>query len=625
MKRIKLTMAQALLKFLDNQYVSLDGVEYKFVQGIFGIYGHGNVTGLGQAFEEGLCSLPYLRVQNEQGGVHAAIAYAKQRNKLGIYAVTSSIGPGATNMLTGAATATTNRIPVLLLPGDIFACRQPDPVLQQLEVFSDYTLSVNDCFKPVSRYWDRIMRPEQLMTAMLNAMRVLTDPVDTGAVTICLPQDVQDEAYEYPEEFFKKRVFIIDRRVPTKESIARAADIISKKSTPYIISGGGVIYSLAEPELQRFCESFGIPVGSTQAGKGALSWKHPMDVGGTGVMGTKAANILAREADVIIAIGTRLMDFTTVSKAAFQNPNVEIVHINVCRFDALKMDGVEVVADAKLALIELEKELKARGYKTSDAYQNKIKMLKEEWNKEVDRLYALKPQPGSNVLPQTAVLGKVNEVAGDDGIVVCAAGSLPGDLTRIWRTAKRKRFHLEYAYSCMGYEIAGAMGVKMAEPDSEVFVVIGDGSYLMLHTEILTTIMEKRKIIIVMFDSVGFNCIESLSKSQGASGYGNRLCIRDDQSKKLTGTPVEIDFAANAKSYGAVAYKANSLEELEECLSKAKKETKTVLIETKVGIGTMSPGYESWWRVGVSEVSSIPSINEAYKKMQEMLKKTRDY
>ena len=618
-------MAQALLKFLDNQYVSLDGKENKFVQGIFGIWGHGNVTGIGQAFDEGVCSFPYLRIQNEQAGVHAATAYAKQKNRLEIFAVTSSIGPGATNMLTGAATATTNRIPVLLLPGDIFACRQPDPVLQQLEVFSDYTQSVNDCFKPVSRYWDRVLRPEQLMTAMLNAMRVLTDPVDTGAVTVCLPQDVQDEVYDYPEEFFKKRVHVIDRRIPSSDAIKRAADIISKKKKPYIISGGGVIYSLAEPEMQSFCEKFSIPVGSTQAGKGVLSWKHPMDVGGTGVMGTKAANILAKEADVIIAVGTRLMDFTTCSKSAFQNPGVEIVHINVSRFDALKMDGIEVIADAKLALIELEKELSARQYKTDDAYRAKVKSLKEEWDKEVDRLYSLKPEEGSNILPQTTVFGMVNKAAGDDGIVVCAAGSLPGDLTRLWRTPGRKRFHLEYAYSCMGYEIAGAMGVKMADPESEVYVVIGDGSYLMLHTEILTTIMEKRKIIIVMFDSVGFNCIESLSKSQGASGYGNRLCIRDDESKMLTGAPVQIDFAANAKSYGAVAYRANSLKELEECLNSAKAESKTVLIETKVGIGTMSPGYESWWRVGVAGVSKMKSVNEAHEKMKEMLKKTRDY
>lgn len=622
MKTIRLTMAQALLRFLDNQYVSIDGKEHKFVKGMLGIFGHGNVTGIGEALEYMPHSLTYIRGSNEQGLVHVATAYAKQKNRLGIFAVTSSIGPGATNMITGAATATVNRIPVLLLPGDVFACRQPDPVLQQLEVPGDYTATVNDCFKPVSRYWDRIIRPEQLMTAMLNAFRVLTDPVDTGAVTICLPQDVQAEAYDYPASFFARRTHHIERRPISRRALDAAVGKILKAKKPLIIAGGGVHYSLATKELADFAQAFGIPVAETQAGKSAIRWDSACSVGGIGVTGTKAANLLAKDADVIFAIGSRLTDFTTSSKQLFQNPAAEILNLNVSAFDGLKMDSTLLLADAKEALVAIKRELMRRKYRTSSAYQKRIRRLKKEWDGEVDRLYGMRAK---GEISQTAVVGAVNNFLGDGDIILCAAGSLPSDLLRLWRCRKPKSYHMEYGYSCMGYEVAGGLGAKMASPASEVYVIISDGSFLMLNSELLTSVQERCKINIVLLDNCGFQCIRSLQMSKGSRGYGNELRYRNPKTKQLDGERIPVDFAQYAESLGVKGYRAHSIADLNDALASAKKEKGSTLIDIKVKPGTMTHGYESWWRVGVAEVSRSKRVTGAYKENLKNIAKCRIY
>ncbi len=624
-KKVRCTVAQALVRFFGNQYIEIDGKKRRFVLGMFGIFGHGNVSGLAQALEQNPEYLKYYRVQNEQGGVLAAIAAAKHLNRLGCFAVTSSIGPGATNMITGAATATVNRIPVLLLPADIFADRQPDPVLQQIEQPCDPNAVANDCFKPVCRYWDRISRPEQLMTSAINAMRVLTDPVDTGAVCLCLPQDVQCEAYDYPYEFFKERVHRIDRRPVSKEKLKIVVEKIRSKKRPLMIAGGGVHYSLATEQLREFVEATGIPVAFTQAGKSALRWTVPQNLGGMGVTGTLAANRIAKEADLVIAVGTRLMDFTTISKSAFQNPDVELLAINVSNFDAYKMEAIPILADAKEALISLTEELKRCGYHVDKAYEEEYTRLVAEWNREVDGLFSCKPEDGSQYLPQPAVIGLLNEFLGEDDVIVNAAGSVPGDLHRLWRSKGPKTYHVEYGYSCMGYEIAGGLGIKLVDPARNVFVIVGDGSYLMLHTEIVTSLMEDKKLIILCFDSEGFNSINSLSRSLGSEGFGNELRDRDPESGLLNGPFHQIDFAANARSYGAIAYKVNSLEELRECLKKAKQESETTLIHIKIKRFSQTKNYESWWRLGVSEVSYMPKVQEAHRKMEELVKTAREY
>lgn len=622
MKTIRLTTAQALIKFIDNQYVELDGREYKFVKGVLGIFGHGNVVGIGEALEYFPHSLIFIRGSNEQGLVHTATAYAKQKNRLGIFAVTSSIGPGATNMITGAAAATVNRIPVLLLPGDIFACRQPDPVLQQLEVPENYTTTVNDCFKPVSKYWDRISRPEQLMTGLLNAFRVLTDPVDTGAVTICLPQDVQAEAYDYPESFFVKRIHHIDRRQISLRALSIAVKKILNAKKPLIIAGGGVHYSLAAKELASFAQTFGIPVAETQAGKSAINWDNKFSVGGIGVTGTKTANLLAKDADIIFAVGSRLADFTTCSKQLFQNPDAEILHLNVSVFDGLKMDGILLLADAKEGLIAIRKELISKKYKTSSDYQKRISRLKKEWDNEVDRLYGARSKNG---ISQTAVVGAINNFVGEDDIILCAAGSLPGDLERLWRSRKPKSYHMEYGYSCMGYEVAGGLGAKIANPDSEVYVIISDGSFLMLNSELLTSIQEHCKINIILLDNYGFQCIKNLQMSKGSRGYGNELRYRNPKTKQLDGKYIPIDFAKYTESIGVKSYRVNSIEEFKNALKGAKKEKTSTLIEIKVKPGTMTHGYESWWRVGVASVSKSKKVNLAHKDNIKNIAKCRKY
>jgi|LSQX01.1.fsa_nt_gb 3D-(3,5/4)-trihydroxycyclohexane-1,2-dione acylhydrolase (decyclizing) len=608
---IRLTTAQALLKFLDNQYVEFDGEEYKFVNGVYGIFGHGNVLGIGEALENmDDLSLRYYQGVNEQGMVHAATAYAKQHNRLQIMACTSSIGPGALNMVTGAGTATVNRIPVLLLPGDTFADRQPDPVLQQVEMPHDYTITANDAFKAVSKYWDRIQRPEQLMEAALHAMRVLTDPAETGAVTLALPQDVQAEAYDYPARFFRKRVYSIERRIPAPTAISRAVELIKNKKRPLIVAGGGVHYSLATTALREFAEALQIPVTVTQAGKSCMIWDHELNMGGVGSTGTTAANLLAKEADLILAVGTRLADFPTASKTAFQNEDVDIVSINVSRLDGFKMDSVCILGDAKLGLAELQVALDEVGYRATYTSEE-LATLKQDWNDEVDRLYTLRSDEG---IVQTTALGTFNDFVGESDIIVCAAGSLPGDLHRLWRSKGIKTYHMEYGFSCMGYEIAGAFGVKLAEPDQEVYALVSDGSYMMLHSELLTSLQEGYKINVVMFDNGGFQCIKDLQQSRGSKeGFGNELRYRSAETQRLTGEYMQIDFAQMAQSIGAKAFTVRNLAELPATLRAAREEKRSTLIDIKIIPGTHSPGYESWWRVGVAEVSNNPLVLEAHK------------
>ncbi|WP_025852891.1 3D-(3,5/4)-trihydroxycyclohexane-1,2-dione acylhydrolase (decyclizing) [Paenibacillus ehimensis] len=620
MKTIRLTMAQALLKFLDNQYIQIDGEERKFVKGVMGIFGHGNVTGLGEALEQDKGSLQFIQGKNEQGMAHAAMAYAKQNNRLEIFACTSSIGPGALNMVTAAGTATVNRIPVLFLPGDIFACRQPDPVLQQIEDPADYTISANDAFKPVSKYWDRISRPEQLITAALNAMRVLTDPVDTGAVTLSLPQDVQCEAYDYPAEFFAKRVHYIERRTLSQGALDRAVQAIRGKKRPLIIAGGGVHYSLAVKELIAFAETFQIPVTETQAGKSAMPWNHPLYMGAIGVTGSLAANRLAKEADLIISVGTRLADFPTASKSAFQNPDVSFLNINVSSFDAMKLNALMAVADAKEALTALQEALGRAGYESSYPAEE-LKAEKLAWDQEVDRLYAMELPDG---LSQTRVIGEINASLDPSDVIVCAAGSLPGDLHRLWRCSSPNTYHMEYGFSCMGYEVSGALGVKLADPGREVYAFVGDGSFLMLHSELLTSIQEGRKINVLLLDNHGYQCIHNLQRGHGSQGFGNEFRYRSADTNRLTGDYMPVDFSLYARALGVKTYSVRTIDELKEALKSAKEQTVSTLIEIKVLPGTNTDGYESWWRVGVAEVSESEKVHQAYDTMRQKLEVAKE-
>ncbi len=621
------TMAQALLKFLANQWIEIDGDSQRFVSGIIGIFGHGNVTGLGEALEYGDSGLTFMQGHNEQGMVHMATAYAKQKNRLAIFACTSSIGPGATNMVTAAATATANRIPVLLLPGDIFACRQPDPVLQQIEDPTHYALSANDCLRPVSRYWDRITRPEQLMTACLNAFRVLTDPIDTGAVTLCLPQDVQAEAYDYPTAFFEKRTWYLDRRDLSDRAVEKAVAAIKAAKQPLIIAGGGVHYSLACECLSIFADQFSIPVAVTQAGKSALPWTHRMNVGGLGVTGTKVANQLAAQADLIIAVGSRLQDFTTASKWAFQHSEVKILQLNVSAFDGYKMGATLLQADAKLGLQAIHKalgslQLGGKSYSTDDRYQQQIAQWSQEWQQEVDRLYTTGINDGNS---QTNVLGVLNDFVSERDVVVGAAGSLPGDLHRLWRSKTPKDYHLEYAYSCMGYEVAAGLGVKMAHPHGEVYVIVGDGSYLMLHSELLTSIQEGVKITIILLNNQGYQCIKGLQQSQGSRGFGNEFRYRDKVSQRLEGETLRIDFVQYARALGANAMLARDVTEFKQALADANQLSTSTLIEIRVNANSMSAGYESWWRVAVAEVSTADEVRQAYRAIENNVKQVKPY
>ncbi|AAP26372.1 MULTISPECIES: 3D-(3,5/4)-trihydroxycyclohexane-1,2-dione acylhydrolase (decyclizing) [Bacillus] len=644
MQTVRMTTAQALVKFLNQQYVEFDGKQQKFVKGIFTIFGHGNVVGLGQALEEDAGELEVYQGRNEQGMANAAMAFAKQKHRKQIMACTSSVGPGSANMITSAATASANNIPVLLLPGDVFATRQPDPVLQQIEQTHDLSISTNDAFRAVSKYWDRINRPEQLMTAMIQAMRVLTNPADTGAVTICLPQDVQGEAWDFPSYFFQKRVHRIERRLPTKASLADAVEMIKRKKKPVMICGGGVRYAEAAEELKQFAETFHIPFGETQAGKSAIESSHPYNLGGIGVTGNVAANTIAKEADLVIGIGTRFTDFTTASKQLFQNEEVEFLNINISEFHANKLDALKVIADAKEALLALIDELQEIDYQSS--YTVEIADAKDAWETELSRLHNIRftcqdftPEVEGHFnenlneyvdalgtqLTQTAVIGQINTLLDKDAIIVGAAGSLPGDLQRMWASRKPNTYHMEYGYSCMGYEVAGALGAKLAEPSKEVYAMVGDGSYQMLHSELVTSLQENKKINVLLFDNSGFGCINNLQMGNGMGSFGTEFRYRNQETRKLDGAIMKIDFAASAAGYGVKTYHVTSLEQLQEALIDAKKQTVSTLIDIKVLPKTMTNGYESWWHVGVAEVSKNQSVQAAYESKVSNLQQARSY
>jgi 3D-(3,5/4)-trihydroxycyclohexane-1,2-dione acylhydrolase (decyclizing) len=619
MKTRRLTMAQALTSFLENQYVERDGRENAFFAGVWGIFGHGNVAGIGQALHQ-QTSLRYYLARNEQAMVHTATAFARMSNRLRTFACTSSIGPGATNMITGAATATINRIPVLLLPGDIFARRNVAPVLQQLECGYSQDISVNDAFKPVSRYWDRINRADQLPYALIEAMRVLTSPSDAGAVTLALPQDVQAESQEYPEELFEKRIWRIARPLADRASLKQAVQTIRSAKQPLIIAGGGVIYSDATSALAQFAERTGIPVAETQAGKGSLRFDHSQNLDAIGVTGTPGANIIARDADVVIAIGTRLSDFTTASKTAFQNTDVRFLNINVAESDAQKHSGVPLIGDARVTLEELIGAL--QGYRVDDHYSARISTLKKEWEGEVTRLYGLRNGPP---LSQSEIIGAVNNVSGSKDVVVCAAGSLPGDLHKLWRARDPKGYHLEYGYSCMGYEIAGGLGVKMADPTRDVYVMVGDGSYLMMSSEIVTSIQEGYKLNIIVLDNHGFSSIGGLSQSVGSSGFGTDYRYRGSETGQLDGEYLPVDLAANAASLGAHTIRAVSNQDFERALEDARKQDHTTVIVVEVDKEMRVPGYESWWDVPVAEVSEVDAVRSAREAYEKASKKERHF
>ena len=619
MKTLRLTTAQALVRFLVNQHSRRDGVTRRFIPKVLGIFGHGNVAGLGEALQAAGNDLPYIPGRNEQALVHTAAAFAKMANRLQTLACTSSIGPGATNMITGAAGATINRVPVLLLPGDIFATRQVAPVLQQLESVSSQDASVNDAFRPVSRCWDRINRAEQLVTSALEAMRVLTSVADTGAVTLCLPEDVQSEAWDFPEAFFEPRVWDIRRPRPDAEALARAVGLIGAAKRPLIVAGGGVLYSEASAALAHFADATGIPVAETQAGKGSMPFDHPLSLGAIGATGTKGANVLAREADLVIGIGTRYSDFTTASKTAFQNPGVRFVNINVGEFDAFKHGGAALVADAREALVALGEGLS--GHASPSEWRERAAQANRDWDKEVERIYSI-ANPGRP--SQGEVVGAVNEAAGERGIVVNAAGSLPGDLHKLWRSRHPKSYHMEYGYSCMGYEVAGGMGVKMAAPDRDVFVMVGDGSWLMMSSEIVTARQEGVKLIVVLIDNGGYGSIGSLSASLGSAGFGTQLRYRDANGA-LSTRQVEIDFAANARSLGVKVQTADTLADLRAALKAAQAADETTVIVTHTDPSIKVGGYESWWDVPPAEVTTSDSVKAARAAYDEAKKKERWY
>jgi len=617
---IRLTTAQAIVRFLKAQWVEFDEQSHPFFAGMLGIFGHGNVAGIGQALEQDGEFTHYLP-RSEQGMVHIAAAFAKQHRRLKAFVCTSSVGPGATNMVTGAAGATINRLPVLLLPGDTFSNRSVAPVLQQLEHAQSQDISVNDSFISVSRYWDRINRPEQILSAFPEAMRILTSPAETGAVTIALPEDVQAEAYDFPQQFFEKRIYSIARREPDEAVLTRSVELIVQSRRPLAIAGGGVLYSQAEASLAQFCEATGIPVGETQAGKGSLPWKHGQNLGAVGATGTLAANRTALEADLVICLGTRLSDFTTASKTQFQNPDVKFISINVNDSDAHKHSALPVVADAKATLTGMGARLVDRGYHVSKSYAESIAALKAQWDQEVTRIVA--PREDQR-LTQGEVIGLVNDFMTERDTVVAAAGSLPGDMHKLWRIDNGDQYHMEYGYSCMGYEIAGGLGARMAKEDGDVIVMVGDGSYLMMHTELVTSIQEHHKMIVVLLDNQGFGSINALAGSLGSLGFGNRYQVRDPKTKKLTGEYMKIDFAQNAASLGAHGIEAHTREEIKAALEQARSNQKITLIHIAIGPSDV-PGYDTWWEVPVAEVSDMPSVKQARDEYDKSLQKKRQF
>ena len=640
MNTIRLTMAQALVRFLENQYIRYDGIEHPFVEGVIMLPGHGNVLGLGQALTQEAHRLQVWQGKNEQGMAHTAVAFAKQCKRKKIIAVTSSVGPGAANMVTAAATATANNIPVLILPGDVYACRQPDPVLQQIEQPTDLSLSTNDAFRPVCRYWDRIVRPEQLMSAMLNAMRVLTDPADTGAVCVAMPQDVEGEAYDYPETFFAKRVWRLARRAPEEEAIAEAAAVIRNAKRPILVCGGGVRYSEAHDQFRAFAEATGIPFGETQAGKSAVVWDHPLNLGGIGTTGCSAANEIAREADVVIGVGTRYTDFTTASKWLFPE-TAKFVNINVSEFQALKLDAVPVIADAKRALPALLEALD--GYKAP--YPTEVEEARARWKQELARLDGVTFGPDyvpevndANAasafrfakeldadLTQTAVLGVINQAIDPEDVVIGASGSLPGDMQRMWRPRAVDTYNMEYGYSCMGYEVSGALGVKYAIGDRDVYAMTGDGSFVMLHSELLTAVQEHKKIHVCLFNNASFGCINNLQVGHGNETLCTELRYRGNDGK-FSGSFMPVDFAKIAEGYGCKAYTIHTLQEMRDAIADAKKiEGVPVLFDIRVLPKSMTEGYSSWWRVGDTQVSENPKNVAAYEDHLAHVKDARKY
>lgn len=638
---MKMTTAQALVKFLDNQYVSLDGKETKFVEGVFTIFGHGIVVGLGQALDENPGELKVYQGRNEQGMAHVAAAYAKQNNRKKIIACASSIGPGAANMLTAAACATVNNIPLLLLPGDTFATKQPDPVLQQLEQTNSLGTTTNDAYRAVTKYFDRIIRPEQLMSVMINAMRVLTDPAETGAVCVALSQDVEGESYDFPEYFFEKRVHRIVRTVPSEEEIETAVASLLAAKKPLLICGGGVRYSEAGKELMKFCKDFNIPYAETQAGKSATKSSCEYNLGGVGVTGNISANTIAREADVVVAVGSRLTDFTTGSKSQFTKAK-QFINVNISRFHAYKLDALSVVGDAKVTLKLLGERLKKAGYRSE--YKDEIANAKAAWACEMEKLSsytydeAFKPLIGAyaegsieefakmfgTTVTQTAAVAAVRETIDKNAIVTGAAGSLPGDLQRMWTTDEKDAYHMEYGYSCMGYEISSALGCKMAEPDKEVYAMCGDGSFLMLHSELITSLQEGKKINVLLFDNCGFGCINNLEMSNGIGNLATEFRYRDDDGA-LLGKLIPIDYSKVAEGYGCKTYRVRSIDELKRAIKAAKRSKVSTLIDIKVLPKTMTDGYDSWWNVGVASVSSKQAEKEAYDRVVEGRNKARKY
>lgn len=637
---MRMTVAQAIVKFLDNQYVSFDNNESKFVDGIFTIFGHGNVVGLGQALEENSYGLKVYQGRNEQGMAHAATAFAKQHNRRKIIAVTSSVGPGAANMLTAAATATVNKIPLLLFPGDVFSTRQPNPVLQQLEVESSLNLSTNDAYRPLCRYFDRIDRPEQLMSALLSAFRVLTSVEETGAVCIALPQDVQGESYDYPEEFFKKRVHLIRRQLPVKEELENAVNLIKKSNKPLIICGGGVRYSEAGEVLETFSTKYNIPFVETQAGKSATKSSHELNLGGVGVTGNLAANKIAEQADIVIALGSRLTDFSTSSKSGFIS--AKVLGVNVSEFHAAKLEADMLIADIKEALKALDVELEKNSYKS--LWRDEPKEAKKEWEDEYKRLSEYKydenfipeikaykegaikefAKLAESNLTQTSAIAMIRNIIEKDAVITGASGSLPGCLQRMWTTDSIYSYNMEYGYSCMGYEIAAALGCKLADSKKEVYAMVGDGSFQMLHSEFATSLMEGKKINVLLFDNSGFGCINNLQMSNGIGSLATEFRYRDENGK-LEGNLVSVDYAQIARGYGAVAYTVRNLEELKLALEAAKKENISTLIDIKVLPKTMTGGYNAWWHVGIASSSGKSSVNKAYKDKEDNLSKARKY
>ncbi|MEU5244222.1 3D-(3,5/4)-trihydroxycyclohexane-1,2-dione acylhydrolase (decyclizing) [Streptomyces asoensis] len=613
MNTVRLTTAQALVRFLAQQYSERDGQEQRLVPGVWGIFGHGNVAGIGQALLQAAVTreadLPYYLARNEQGMVHASVAYAKMRDRLATFACTASTGPGSTNMITGAALATTNRIPVLLLPSDMFATRAADPVLQQLEDTRGGDVTVNDAFRAVSKYFDRIQRPEQLIPAALAAMRVLTDPVETGAVTLALPQDVQAEAHDWPLSFFRRRVWHVGRPVPEAAAVARSAALLKNARKPLIVAGGGTVYSEAETALRAFADATGIPVADTHAGKGAVPWDHPCAVGGIGSTGSYAANELAREADVVLGIGTRYSDFTTASHTVFGNPDVTFVNLNVARLDAVKHSAEPLVADARLGIDALAAALE--GWEVTPAYRARTRELIARTRQIEETCFA--PDHHTAALPaQTQILGALNDVLDDRTVVINAAGSLPGDLQQLWRARDPKAYHVEYAYSCMGYEVAAGVGAKMADPSREVVVLVGDGSYLMMAQEIVTMVSEGLKVIVVIVQNHGFASIGSLSESLGSQRFGTKYRFRNGDSGLLDGEVLPVNLAANASSLGADVLHATSVEEFRSAMEKAKTATRTTVVHVETDLYGPNPPGHGWWDVPVSEVSALDSTQAAY-------------